>query len=65
MNDEWLLAHASPPKRGEIEFWTKMSLYTLVYIHRAEDGAADFGRVDACQRTYPKDYKPRRTANTG
>ncbi|MHC4983455.1 MAG: hypothetical protein ACYTF6_09870, partial [Planctomycetota bacterium] len=31
----------------------------------AEDGAAEFGRVDVWQRTSPADYKPRRTANTG
>jgi len=31
----------------------------------AEDGSAEFGRVDVYQRTWPKDYKPRATANTG
>jgi hypothetical protein len=30
----------------------------------AEDGAAEFGRVDVWQRTW-KDYKPRATANSG
>ncbi|MCE5325811.1 MAG: hypothetical protein LLG01_05300 [Planctomycetaceae bacterium] len=31
----------------------------------AEDGAAEFGRVDVWQRTYPKDYKPRPMGNSG
>ena len=31
----------------------------------AEDGSAEFGRVDVWQRTWPKTWKPRRTANTG
>jgi len=31
----------------------------------AEDGTAEFGRIDLWQRTWPKDWKPRATANTG
>jgi len=38
-----MLLNTAPPKKGEIEFWTKMSLYTLVYVD--EDG---FEFVDRC-----------------
>jgi len=31
----------------------------------AEEGEAEFGRVDLWQRTYPKDWNPRATANSG
>ncbi len=31
----------------------------------SDDGPTEFKRVDVWQRTYPADYKPRRTANTG
>ena len=31
----------------------------------AEEGAAEFGRVEVWPKKYPADYKPRRCANTG
>jgi hypothetical protein len=42
-------------KPGELE--------TLEFF--AEDGKAEFGRVDMWPHKYPDDYKPRRTANSG
>ena len=31
----------------------------------AEDGAAEFGRIDLWPRAWPEDWKPRATINTG
>jgi len=64
---------------GGVEYWTKMSLYTLLYVDRdgfefgpskkievfAEDGAIELGRVDLWQRSWPEDWESCPTANSG
>ena len=49
--------------RVHYQKWVKLGVPTRIEFY-AEDGAAEFGRVDVWSREY-KDYKPRACANSG